>query len=144
MAHAPDVVDTKQLDDEAPISKVMSVRTLVLVWAFLIAFAILNYYSATVYLDGFNTFVSLSIALVMGTVSVFFFMHLGFDRPINAFAFVASLAVAVLFITFSIADGRAYQSELYNREGKAMISTIQSRKAKTGQAPAQPAMIPGR
>lgn len=118
---AQTIVDTHQVDPDAPEAKVMSVRLLLIVWVFLIVGVYINYLSGKAPLGSYHTVISLTIAFVMATVMAFVYMHLGFDRPLNALAFVASLVFVVLFVSFSIVDTKAYQGQVNQGEAPKMI-----------------------
>ena len=72
----------------------------------------------TVFTAGFdlgragNIIVAMVIACVKGGLVATFFMHLKYDRPINAIVFVVSLCLVGLFLTLTLLDGSQYQHEV--------------------------------
>jgi len=54
-----------------------------------------------------NVTVALAVALVKAAFVAFYFMHLRWDSPFNGLILLAALAFTVLFIAWSILDGRA-------------------------------------
>ena len=63
-----------------------------------------------------NIGLGLAIATVKASLVVMFFMHLLYDKPLNAFAFISSLLFVSLFIGLTLADAVNYQPELSAKE----------------------------
>jgi len=59
-----------------------------------------------------NLTVALAVAVVKAAFVAFYFMHLRWDSPFNGLILVASLAFVVLFISWSILDGRAVDENI--------------------------------
>lgn len=56
-----------------------------------------------------NIWIAMLIATTKAALVVLYFMHLRYDRPINAVVFIASLLFVALFITFALIDTAHYQ-----------------------------------
>ncbi|MCG6157189.1 cytochrome C oxidase subunit IV family protein [Rubinisphaera margarita] len=65
---------------------------------------------------GFDIIVALSIATVKGALVVLFFMHMIYDKPLNAILFVFSLVFVALFLGFAISDTDQYQHRIEEYE----------------------------
>ena len=61
--------------------------------------------------DG-NIYIALGIAVVKASLVALFFMHLRWDRPFNAFIFVASISFVALFISFALTDTLEYRQQV--------------------------------
>ena len=59
-----------------------------------------------------NLWIALLIAGVKASLVVFLFMHLKWDRPLNAVIFISSLLFVVLFIGFAMTDTEEYQPDI--------------------------------
>jgi cytochrome c oxidase subunit 4 len=59
-----------------------------------------------------NIWIALAIAVFKASLVCLFFMHLRYDRPFNAFVFVASVAFVALFIGFAMTDTFAYRGDI--------------------------------
>lgn len=51
-----------------------------------------------------NVIVALGIASVKASLVALFFMHLAYDRPLNALIFVGTLAFLAIFLIFILLD----------------------------------------
>lgn len=69
---------------------------------------------ATSYVDfgPLNLWIALLIAGMKATLVVFLFMHLKWDRPLNAVIFISSLLFVILFIGFAMTDTEEYQPDI--------------------------------
>ena len=59
-----------------------------------------------------NIWVALGIAVLKAALVVLYFMHLRWESPFNAIAFIAALGFVALFIAFVMADSSSYQKNL--------------------------------
>jgi len=59
-----------------------------------------------------NLWIALLIAGMKASLVVFFFMHLKWDRPVNAVIFLSSLMFVLLFIGFAMTDTEEYQPDI--------------------------------
>ena len=60
-------------------------------------------------LGSFNLWIAMAIATVKATLVLLYFMHLRYDRPINAIVFVTALLFVALFVSIALLDTRAYE-----------------------------------
>jgi cytochrome c oxidase subunit IV len=63
-------------------------------------------------LGALNLWIAMGIATVKGSLVVLYFMHLRWDRPINAIVFITSLVFVMLFVGLALMDTVEYQPEL--------------------------------
>ncbi len=88
---------------------VVPFKILVRVWGTLLALTLLTVGVAAVDLGRLNLEIALLIAIVKASLVLLFFMHMRYDRPMNAIVFVTALFFASLFIYITLMDTRAYQ-----------------------------------
>lgn len=67
-----------------------------------------------------NLVVALVIAVIKGSLVALYFMHLRYDRPINAIILVSSLVFLGLFIGLAMMDSMEYQDEIIDRQAPAL------------------------
>ncbi|MCH7601657.1 MAG: cytochrome C oxidase subunit IV family protein [Planctomycetes bacterium] len=58
-----------------------------------------------------NIVVALAIAVVKASLVCLFFMHLFWDRPINAYIIIVALAFVGIFIAFAMTDTFEYRAD---------------------------------
>lgn len=58
-----------------------------------------------------NIVVALAIAVVKASIVCLFFMHLFWDRPINAYIIIVALAFVGVFIAFAMTDAFEYRGD---------------------------------
>jgi cytochrome c oxidase subunit 4 len=56
--------------------------------------------------------IAMGIATVKGTLVCLYFMHLRWDKPFNAFVFLISVGLLVLFLSFAAFDTGQYQYQM--------------------------------
>ena len=100
------------------LSHIVSVPTMLIVFALLIGLTIATVTAATLGLGRWEIWVTLGIATVKGSLVAAYFMHLRYDKPFNALIFAVALAVATLFLAFTLLDTKQYQPDidLYSSE----------------------------
>ena len=59
----------------------------------------------------FNLWIALSIAVVKASLVLLFFMHLKYDKPMNAIAIIVSFALLALFIAITLTDTAQYEPQ---------------------------------
>lgn len=59
-----------------------------------------------------NIVVALTIAVIKGSLVALYFMHLRWDKPFNAIAFVGSILFVALFMSFALLDSHAYKDSV--------------------------------
>jgi cytochrome c oxidase subunit 4 len=93
------------------VGHLVPVSTLVGTAVALLAMTVITVAVRYVDLGEMNIVVALTIAVIKGSLVALFFMHLRWDRPFNAFAFVGSIAFVGLFMGFALLDFHAYSPE---------------------------------
>jgi cytochrome c oxidase subunit 4 len=59
----------------------------------------------------FNLWIALGIAVFKASLVLLFFMHLKYDKPMNAIVIIVSIALVVLFIAITLTDSSQYNSQ---------------------------------
>ena len=88
-------------------------RLLVAVWGALMVLTWITV--AATYFDlgsSGNLIIAMVIATVKATLVVLYFMHLRWDKPFNALAFVSSLIFVSLFISIALLDKSEYEQDI--------------------------------
>jgi cytochrome c oxidase subunit 4 len=96
-------------DTHRDVGHVTSIRLLVAVWIALMIGTYLTVTATYVDLGALNIWIGLAIATAKAVLVGLYFMHLRWDKPFNAFVFVASFAFLALFIGFAMMDSAHYQ-----------------------------------
>lgn len=91
---------------------VVSARVLLGVWALLIVLTVVTVLATRVDLGAYNLWLAMGIAAVKAAFVLLYFMHLRYDRPINAMWFIFGLFFVALFIAGSLTDTEQYQPDL--------------------------------
>jgi cytochrome c oxidase subunit IV len=89
---------------------------LVGVWLALMALTFITVAVTYVDLGPLNIVIAMGVATVKGALVVLFFMHLFWDRALNAVTFLLSLAFVTVFLAFTIVDSKQYQGAIAERE----------------------------
>jgi cytochrome c oxidase subunit 4 len=87
-------------------------RVLAAVWVTLLVLTWVTVAATGVDLGRFNLWLAMAIATVKASLVLLYFMHMRYDRPINAIVFVTALLFVMLFVGFALMDTLAYQPEL--------------------------------
>jgi len=61
---------------------------------------------------GFDIIIALTIATIKAAFVVLFFMHMAFDKPLNAIFFIFSFVFVALFLGFALSDTEQYQHRI--------------------------------
>jgi cytochrome c oxidase subunit 4 len=96
-------------DTHGDVGHVTSIRLLVAVWIALMIGTYLTVTATYVDLGALNIWIGLAIATAKAVLVGLYFMHLRWDKPFNAFVFLASFAFLALFIGFAMMDSAHYQ-----------------------------------
>jgi cytochrome c oxidase subunit 4 len=91
---------------------VVPLRVLLATWGALLVLTVLTVVAAGIDLGSLNIVVALGIAVLKATVVALYFMHLRYDRPFHAIAFIVALLFVFLFITFALLDTQQYRPDL--------------------------------
>jgi cytochrome c oxidase subunit 4 len=101
-----------QAGTHATVGHVVPFRVLAAVWGTLLAFTVLTVAVAGLDLGRFNLEIALAIAIVKASLVLLYFMHMRYDRPINAIVFITALLFFMLFVSLALLDSHAYAPEL--------------------------------
>ena len=91
---------------------VMPFRVLATVWGTLLALTVLTVGVAAIDLGRLNLEIALLIAIVKASLVLLFFMHMRYERPMNAIVFISALLFFMLFVSLALLDSHAYAPEL--------------------------------
>ena len=69
-------------------------------------------YQSTFDLGNMEIWLSLSIATIKAGLVIAFFMHLVWDKPLNAIIILGSLIFVALFLGFTMMDAEGYRDNL--------------------------------
>jgi cytochrome c oxidase subunit 4 len=94
------------------VGHVVSFRVLATVWLALLTLTLITVAVAGVDIGNFNLGVAMAIATVKASLVLLYFMHMRYDRPMNAIVFVAALLFVALFVSIALLDTRAYEPDL--------------------------------
>jgi len=96
-------------DHENSFVHIASVKLLLVVWIGLMFGTWLTVAASNVDLGPLNIWIGLGIATAKATLVALFYMHLRWDKPFNAFVFLAAFFFLFLFIGFTMMDTAHYQ-----------------------------------
>jgi cytochrome c oxidase subunit 4 len=82
------------------------------VWLTLLVFTVITVAVAGVDIGSFNLGVAMMIATVKASLVVLYFMHMRYDRPMNAIVFVTALLFVAIFVSIALLDTHAYAPDL--------------------------------
>jgi len=105
----PDNVPTS---GHAVVGHVVPFRVLATVWGLLLVLTVVTVAVAGVDLGSLNLAIALAIAILKASLVLLFFMHMRYDRPMNAIVFVSALLFFMLFVTLALLDTHAYAPEV--------------------------------
>ena len=91
---------------------VVPAKVLLGVWGTLLVLTVVTVGATYVDLGSFNLAIALIIATVKASLVALFFMHLRYDRPVNALVFGAALVFLAIFIFFALMDSMQYQGDM--------------------------------
>ncbi len=91
---------------------IVPLRVLAGVWLVLLGLTVVTVAATRVDLGGFNLWLALAIATLKASLVVLYFMHMRYDRPMNAIVFLTALLFVMLFVSFALMDTRAYEPDL--------------------------------
>jgi cytochrome c oxidase subunit 4 len=101
-----------QASSHPTVGHVVPFRVLATVWLALLTLTVITVAVAGVDIGNFNLGVAMAIATVKATLVLLYFMHMRYDRPMNAIVFVAALLFVALFVSIALLDTRAYEPDL--------------------------------
>ena len=109
--------DESHHGDDHGLAHVASIKMLLGVFGALMVLTVLTVVTAKFETTlGLGSRLSLVVALVIATTKAslvcLYFMHLRYDKPLHAVAFLSSLLFFFLFVGFLLMDSGQYQNEL--------------------------------
>lgn len=90
----------------------MPIWMLLSVFFALLALTGLTVFQAQFSLGNAEIWLSLTIATVKAALVILFFMHLLWDKPLNAIVILGSLIFVALFLGFTLMDAEGYRENL--------------------------------
>ncbi len=90
----------------------MPIWMLLTVFVALLALTVLTVYQSTFNLGNIEVWLSLTIATIKAGLVIAFFMHLLWDKPLNAIIILSSLVFVALFLGFTMMDAQGYRENL--------------------------------
>jgi cytochrome c oxidase subunit 4 len=94
------------------VGHVVPFKVLAAVWGTLLVFTALTVAVAGVDLGRFNLEIALAIATLKASFVLLYFMHMRYDRPMNAIVFISALLFFMLFVSLALLDSHAYAPDL--------------------------------
>jgi cytochrome c oxidase subunit 4 len=91
----------------------MPIWMLLSVFFALLLLTVATVYQSTFSLGNLEVWMSLSIATVKAGLVIAFFMHLLWDKPLNAIIILSSLIFVALFLGFTMMDAQGYRENLF-------------------------------
>jgi cytochrome c oxidase subunit IV len=82
----------------------------------LLGLTVLTVWQSTLDIGEAELWVTLFIATVKAGLVILFFMHLLWDKPLNAIVFLGSIIFVALFLGFTLMDAHAYNSQVEIRD----------------------------
>jgi cytochrome c oxidase subunit 4 len=94
------------------VGHIVPFKVLAGVWLTLLVFTVITVAVAGVNIGSFNLGVAMAIATVKASLVVLYFMHMRYDRPMNAIVFVSALLFVGIFVSIALLDTQAYAPDL--------------------------------
>lgn len=105
--------------DYNPIAHVASTKLLLVVFFVLVALTVLTVWQGTqLELGRMEVVVVLVIATVKAALVIAYFMHLRYDKPLNAVIFLFSMVFVALFLGLTLGDAWTYQPDIRAMDNK--------------------------
>ncbi len=89
-----------------------SISMLLSVFFALLALTILTVWQSTLDIGAAEIWVTMGIATFKAGLVILFFMHLLWDKPLNAIVFLSSIIFVALFLGFTLMDAQGYHSTI--------------------------------
>jgi len=96
----------------------------------LLGLTVLTVWQSTLDIGEAELWVTLGIATVKAGLVILFFMHLLWDKPLNAIAFLSSIIFVALFLGFTLMDAHGYHN------------TVEMKDTFEASLPPAPAAVP--
>lgn len=91
---------------------VVSLRILLAVFLCLVALTVVTVEATRIDLGPLNLWIAMAIATVKASLVALYFMHLRYDKPINAIVLITALLFVMLFVGLALTDTIEYQPDL--------------------------------
>lgn len=91
------------------------VSMLLAVFGALVFLTFVTVFQAKFDLGNLEIWLSLFIATIKASLVMYFFMHLGWDKPFNVLVFISAAAFLALFMGLTLMDHRGYQGSLESK-----------------------------
>ncbi len=107
---------------EAPhgLAHVMPLRLLAAVWGALLVFTVITVAVTKIDFGGMNLWIAMGIATVKATLVALYFMHLRYDRPVNAVVLISALLFVTLFVGLAMTDTKENMPDMIPGYAPAM------------------------
>lgn len=106
--------------DEHGVGHVLPMKVLGAVFAGLVVLTWITVAATWIDLGAMNLWLAMAIATVKASMVALYFMHLRWDRPINAIIFLGTLLFVLLFVGIALTDTASYQPEMIPGYSPAM------------------------
>lgn len=106
------------------------------VFAALVLLTIITVLQTHLPLGNWEIWASLLIASVKASLVMYFFMHLGWDKPFNVLVFLSSAFFLSLFLGFTLMDKSGYTQSLELEIDEAYVLPVGGEGEEGAQAPA--------
>ena len=107
-----DLTRGEHSDEGHGVGHIVPLRILLGVFGGLVVLTWVTVAATWVDLGAGNLWLAMAIATLKATMVALFFMHLRWDRPINAIIFFAALLFVTLFVGMLLADTSSYLPEM--------------------------------
>jgi cytochrome c oxidase subunit IV len=111
-AHTDGLHDQHGHGHDGEFSHPMPIWMLLAVFFALLVLTGLTVYQSTFDLGNMEVWLSLTIATVKAALVIAFFMHLLWDKPLNAIVILGSLIFVALFLGFTLMDAEGYHENI--------------------------------
>lgn len=82
----------------------------------LLGLTVLTVWQSTLDIGEAELWITLFIATVKAGLVILFFMHLLWDKPLNAIFFLSSIIFVALFLGFTLMDAHGYHSQIEDKD----------------------------
>ncbi|MDX1969223.1 MAG: cytochrome C oxidase subunit IV family protein [Planctomycetaceae bacterium] len=106
------MTDHAHAEDHGDAGHVMPPSILIGTFLALVGLTILTVGSSYFPLGSIELFVAMGIATVKAGLVAVYFMHLRYDKPLNALLLIFSLGFVALFICLTLIDSQSYQADI--------------------------------
>ncbi len=116
MGHTADTHAHADGHHEGEFSHPAPLSMLFAVFFTLLALTVLTVWQSTLDIGEAELWITLLIATVKAGLVILFFMHLLWDKPLNAIFFLSSIIFVALFLGFTLMDAQGYHYQIEDRD----------------------------